>query len=339
MITLEKDALVFRFPEVHAEAVLEINFQRTLRIPDDGKTYPLPPGLGRFPLRHVDDFAADVPATWRERGGVMLPMYQAEALWLSFSRGGYPMLVKVAAGKINAVNGKPWSESVVPPPNQDYLVVPTQPWLDGYCTDKGIIRQFVAMPLGAGYSPEEQLTGTGEFGGIQILVHPVKGEAWERMKRERSTLRSARFLSLSKLQEPMVAYDAAPDMALGMGGQMAQEILRDTFRFEDWELTARARCFVHLTNSLVWRAITGQEPPTTPATAAEYTRHGLPWFDYYSDTPAVDGAETLKGLKSITEKAKEQGGTPLPENESVEPGTVVKLGKQRPHNVVREGSF
>ncbi len=32
-----------------------IGFQRTLRIPDNGKTHPLPPGLGKFPLRHVDD--------------------------------------------------------------------------------------------------------------------------------------------------------------------------------------------------------------------------------------------------------------------------------------------
>ena len=48
---------------------------------------PLPPGLGNFPLRHVDDFADMAPAHWLERGGVMLPMYQAEAMWLLFSAG------------------------------------------------------------------------------------------------------------------------------------------------------------------------------------------------------------------------------------------------------------
>ncbi len=30
-----------------------VSFQRTLRIPDDGKTYPLPPDLGVFPVRRV----------------------------------------------------------------------------------------------------------------------------------------------------------------------------------------------------------------------------------------------------------------------------------------------
>ncbi len=57
MIELTHDRLAFSFPEVHPQAKLTIEFQRTLRIPDDDKSYPLPPGLGAFPLRHVDDHA------------------------------------------------------------------------------------------------------------------------------------------------------------------------------------------------------------------------------------------------------------------------------------------
>ena len=33
-----------------------VTFQRTLRIPDDGSTYPLPPGLGNFQVFHVTDY-------------------------------------------------------------------------------------------------------------------------------------------------------------------------------------------------------------------------------------------------------------------------------------------
>ena len=51
MITLQDDCLVFQFPEVHADAGTRIEFQRTLRIPDDDSDYPLPPGLGAAPLR------------------------------------------------------------------------------------------------------------------------------------------------------------------------------------------------------------------------------------------------------------------------------------------------
>jgi hypothetical protein len=39
------------------------------------------------------------------------------------------------------------------------MVSPEQPWLDGFAIEKGVIRQFVAMPLGDGYSVEEQVTG------------------------------------------------------------------------------------------------------------------------------------------------------------------------------------
>ena len=87
---------------------LTITFQRTLRIPDDGRTYPLPASLGAFPLRPLDDFPATAPASWLRRGGVVMPMYQSEALWISFS-ARYPCAVKIAAGKINAISGAAWT--------------------------------------------------------------------------------------------------------------------------------------------------------------------------------------------------------------------------------------
>ncbi|RPJ56389.1 MAG: hypothetical protein EHM24_30470, partial [Acidobacteria bacterium] len=186
MIKLTEDSLAFSFSRVHRSATVTIQFQRTLRIPDDDQDYPLPPGLGAFPLRHVDDFAARLPAAWVERGGVMLPMYQSEAMWLNFSAGydeqrrvSYPFAVKIATGKINAVSGGTWTKGLHRRPRQDYVVVPEQPWLDGYCVAKGIIRQFVAMPLGAGYTAEEQITGKAEHGGLQLIAFPMKREVFE----------------------------------------------------------------------------------------------------------------------------------------------------------------
>src|SRR4051794_16981919 len=84
MIELESNSLKVSFPELPLQPKVSIEFQRTLRIPDDGKDYPLPPGLGAFPLRHIDDHARRVPSVWLNRGGVLLPMWQAEALWLRF---------------------------------------------------------------------------------------------------------------------------------------------------------------------------------------------------------------------------------------------------------------
>ena len=65
MIVLNKDSLRFNFNDVDKDANCEIEFQLTLRIPDDGRHYPLPPGLGRFPFRHLDDDAEHLRAHWR----------------------------------------------------------------------------------------------------------------------------------------------------------------------------------------------------------------------------------------------------------------------------------
>jgi hypothetical protein len=97
---------------------------------------------------------------------------------------------------------------------------------------------------------------------------------------------------------------------------------------------------VHLANALVWRAITGDTPPTVPPTAAEYTRAGLPWFDYYdADRHALEGGALLRKVKSVAEIGTAKGDVPLPENESVTPGNVVKLRAGLRDNEVREGVF
>lgn len=340
MIELRHDRLAFSFPDVHPHAKLDITFQRTLRIPDDDKTYPLPPGLGAFPLRHVDDFADAVPADWVEHGGVLLPMYQSEAMWLCFSGGydpergvQYPCAIKVATGKIDAVTGKDWSPGLHRGP-QDYMVAPGQPWLDGYCVEKGVIRQFVAMPLGSGYTAEEQITGKAEHGGLQIIVYPMKREVYERRFPKR-VVRAA----TSPVLRCKVAAPAAKAMGLAPGGRMKQEIYEDPFDFDDWDLTQSSRCFVHIANSLAWRFITKETSPNLPPSAADYTRYGLPWFDYYDDSlSAVAGSGVLGKLKSVLGIAKDKRESPLPENEACDPKNVVKLGK-RVGEQVREGTF
>lgn len=346
MIELKHDSLAFSFPDVHPSATLNITFQRTLRIPDEDKTYPLPPGLGAFPLRHVDDFADNVPGMWLEHGGVMMPMYQAEALWLRFSAGmdqeryaNYPFAIKVATGKIDAVTGKDWSPGIHRDP-QDYMVAPEQPWLDGYCVERGTIRQFVAMPLGEGYTAEEQITGKAEHGGLQIIVYPMKRDVFERRfpKLPRSEMR---YASKALAGEPYFCCSMPEaEMGLAPGGRMKQEIYDDPFNLDDWDLTKSSRCFIHLANSLVWQAITGKAPPYPPPTAAEYTRVGFPWFDYYDEKQtAVDGSSILARLLSVFGMGKEKRRNPLPENESCEPVNVKRLRPQRVGDAVREGTF
>ena len=164
---LRNDQIIFRFPEVHEDAKLAIEFQRTLRIPDDNRQYYLPPGLGKFPLSRVDDYPDNLPETWSKHGGVFTPMYQAEAMWICF-HGDYPMAVKIAAGKVNTVTGEAWGEELSGEP-QDYLVVPGQPWLDGFCVEKGLIRQFVAMPLEMATRRRNSLQARRSTAGFRLL--------------------------------------------------------------------------------------------------------------------------------------------------------------------------
>ncbi len=342
MITLEGDSLVFRFPEVHEHARTAMHFQRTLRIPDDGKTYPLPPGLGAFPLQHVEDYETRVPKDWSERAGVMMPLYQAEAMWISFGGGGwrsqgYPCAIKIAAGKINAVSGKPWKPGL-DDTERDYIVVPEQPWLDGFCIAKDVIRQFVAMPLGSGYSVEEQLTGKAEHGGVQIIVYPMKKERYEAILRERERRQQPAASSRAVCARVLAAAVQRTDAAMGLaaGGRMTQEIYADPHGLDAWDQSVSSRCFVTLVNAVQWHEITGGMPPTKPPTAADYSKAGLPWFDYYAaDLETLAGAPELALVKSVAEMAAEKGEDLLGTDGEVNPAPVIGLGPGRPHPEVR----
>ncbi|TGO50746.1 hypothetical protein BCON_0177g00230 [Botryotinia convoluta] len=50
---------------------MEISFQRTIRVPDDGKNYQLPPDLGKFPIFSIDDYAEKLPVDIVTKGGGM----------------------------------------------------------------------------------------------------------------------------------------------------------------------------------------------------------------------------------------------------------------------------
>ena len=323
MIELSDDTLLFSAPEVHPDARFEVSFQRTLRVPDDGRDYPLPAGLGRFPLEHVEDHHRRVPAAWSRHGGVMLPMHATEAMWINFDAHGYPWAVKIAAGKVDAVSGGAWTTSLRERP-QDYVVVPDQPWLDGFNVGHGVIRQFVAMPLGAGYTAEEQITGRGEVGGVQLLAYPMKADAYDRLVAPSRLAERAVYamaISSSDVSE-------ARDMGLGAGGRIRQEIDEDPYGADVWDLDHPARCFVHLARAEQWPALTGRAVPTKPPTPQQYALARIPWFDYAADGPAVPGSDALADLRSVGDMAAGHG-LDLPGNDTVPVDRVVRLGRRR----------
>lgn len=302
MPTLEKDHLVFRFPKIEERAKVQISFNRTLRVPDDGPTYPLPSGLGRFAVRHVEDYSHKLASETVSRGGVILPMWQSEAMWLDFyswrlERGlDFPVAIKIAAGKINAVSGEPWRHNLSRSP-QDYVVAPPQPVLDGFAVDREIVRQFVATSLGEGISVEEQLTDCAEWGGIQILVVPLKFTKWEAILREWEKEEEIR----RKQPDSGIRFSLAPrKIGLTGGGNVRQQIYVDPFDVEDWDMESAERVFVSIVHAKDWFKTTGENNPNRPFTAASYIAAKLPWFEYCDkDQQTLPGSMSFENIKSI----------------------------------------
>lgn len=305
-----------------------VDFQRTLRIPETG-LHPLPPGLGRFPLRRVEDYPETAPAEWLARGGVMLPIYQREAMWLSFD-ASEPAALQVGVGKVCAVSGLPWIEHLVKDP-QNYVVLPDQPWLDGINAGDGFIRQFVAVPLGSGATVEGQVTGQETHGGVQLRAVGLTEQAL-------AAWHAARNARPEVCEDMICAAAPAPgsaDMGLGVGGRMRQEVYTDDRRLDDYDETGARRVFVHLCSAAQWTAITGEVPPPTPVDRDAYVSAGLPWFDYYdADARDLAASTTLAKVKTVGQKLGIKDNPFVP----VDPKTVIELGDGSPDSVA-DGSW
>ena len=315
-----------------------ISFQRTLRIPDDGKAYPLPPSLGKFPVQRVEDYQGHLPASWVQEGGVFIPMYQREALWLAFEAASWkPNAVKIGIGRVNALTGGEWSEGLRDDP-QDYLVCPEQPWLDGINSGDGAIRQFVAMPLGQGYTVEAQITGREQFGGLQVLVYDPKPG---RFPDQPPPAPESPFGPVRMMNYAMAGPPPSLEMGVGAGGQIVQKVYPDPYGLETWDQTHCGNLFVHIVNSLQYEQITGCPLPPSPVNAKTYTEYGFPWFELYDEAKdQLTAGEKLKEVKSVRQ-LDEQKGVPHGVDETsfeVGPGQIEGMDPEQIEKSYRQST-
>lgn len=352
---------------------------RTLRLPEDSKTHALPPSLGGFPIKLIDDYKEKVPPAWRKHGGIFFPMWQREAMWLGFTSGGRPAAVKVAAGKINAVSGKKWKNKLKAKKGQpDYMVAPPQPWLDGFNTGDGVIKQFVAMPLGQGYTVEGQITGKESFGGIQLLVaFPKAGLLGRRARASRgaggqsvSFGGGGSFGGLSMNSSLGAVYGSSggqstsvytcsvslgdevevktkggilrgQEMGLAAGGSMKQKIYPDPHGIDTWNQDDVGRSYIHIVNAQMYEQITGEKPPASPISAQTYATHGLPWYDVYDEHMGdIAASEKLSGVKTVSQKDAQHGFIGQQDDSTIS-GTVTVTGDLQVtgSEVVRDGQW
>jgi hypothetical protein len=267
-----------------------VYFLRTLRVPDDGNKYPLPPGLEEFPLKVVDDFPRIAALPSMNRGDLFIAMYQREALWLGFEGPFWkPNAVKVGIGHINAVTGAAWDETLHDDP-QDYLVCPPQPWLDGFNTGRGVVRQFVAAPLGSDLTVESQLSDKEE-GGLRLLVVAPQPGRFPETPPPAATVYKTESVVTSSM------------MGLAAGGEIEQKIYPDPYGLDVWDTNNFVAVRVHILNSEQYSELTGLEAPLTPIDARTYTQYGLPWFKLYDERlPDVAASKRLAEVKSLKDK-------------------------------------
>jgi len=270
-----------------------LRFERTLRVPDDGRTYPLPPGLGRFQVFRVSDYKDRVPSAWLKEDGVFISMRQSEALWVSFDSAPWkPSAVTVAVGRINAISGGAWPDTLHAAP-QNYMVCPPQLWLDGINAGAGFVRQFVAMPLGHGGTVEGQVAGVEIHGGMQVRVYDPKPGRFPD---------TAPPGSANRRRAPEMAASSMTKMGFAPGGQISQKVITDPHGLDVWDTQQFGTLVVHVLNTAQHEAITGRPAPPPVISASTYTNHGFPWFRHYEEEAIdVPASETLAALSSIAE--------------------------------------
>ncbi len=338
-----------RIPEHYAQQSvnvggLTVSFQRTVRVPE-GKLNSLPAGLGAFPIYKVKDFDKTAPKEWN-REGYFIPMYAQEAMWMSFQHSDKPKALIVGAGNINAITGKPFDPSkgkgrktsgldIKLEEEQNYMVAPTQPWLDGWKAEDGKVYQFVAAELGSGQTVEGQITGEETAGGIQLIVYDALKDKLPKIERPQLG-KLGGYLCDGYAQEFFCASSATrsakgiTSMGLGRGGEIDQKVYPDPYGLDVWKKTPTSVELIHIVSSEDFHKITGYSAPATPVTYETYQRLGYPWFElfdkHYKDTEGSDVFGKLKpvdgGKQDPFDKLKPVVGTDV---------STDKFNKLKPH--------
>lgn len=179
------------------------------------------------------------------------------------------------------------------------MVAPLQGYLDGYCVKQGVVRQFVAMPLGSGYPAEEQATGEAEYDGcLRILVCPMKLEVFERRF---SKLTWDEYWGIGAAKKRLCY---CRPMEVAHGSRIRQHLYEDPYELSAWDTEHVSRCFVRIVNSKEWRSITGEKPPRIGLTASQYARLNLPWLkSYEKKRVALSNGIILSALKELLKEA------------------------------------
>lgn len=344
--------LTCKFPETNTH--FTVTLEKTIRVRNDGKTHDLPPSRGQFSFY--------MHGTER-----LVPIGHEEALWFSFSMNTGVFAVKILTGGINAITGeKETSQDRTVLRNngaqgfgQNYMIIPGQPWLDGFKKHQGTVSQFIAVPLGKGRSVEEKLEQT-KSGSIQIMVIPLKKEIQEQEIMARTlkyqdvdeivgimrnnvqkVLERDSILGdledksehLHRFEKKSCKLGKSPKknlakMGLGAGGSIAQEIIRSHRSVDDFDPAQAQYIELSLVDAKQWSQLTKLPIPPRAPTEKEYTDAGGLWFDYISGHPTVD-VDPKSRLLSLDQQDKLTALSPENPEHDLPEDQLIHLGNQK----------
>ncbi|SPO07348.1 uncharacterized protein DNG_10042 [Cephalotrichum gorgonifer] len=182
----------------------QVSLLRSAKVPEDGKEYEIPAGLGTLPIYDVRSFSGSLPVSMVAKGGVFVTMHDVEAMCFAFDAAPQrKYAARVYLGDINGISGVSLfdnAKSGSAMSKQDYVVIPDQAQLHGVSVKPGLVRQFVTTPVTSqpaddslitddsrsgqermpgtedsrtlGATIEGQMTGKDSSSGIQLHIIP-----------------------------------------------------------------------------------------------------------------------------------------------------------------------
>ena len=88
-------------------------------------------------------------------------------------------------------------------------------------------------------------------------------------------------------------------LGLGIGGKIRQQIEKDEEDPRIWDVANSQLLNIQIINAFDFFALTGIAPPPTPINEYTYAEHGLPFYEHYRDTPALDIGDAFKNVQSV----------------------------------------
>jgi len=129
-----------------------VSLRHTKKVEIDPNVHKLPPDWGAFDEYKVADY--NCPEEW-SNDGYFVPADEGIPLWIDLTRNPNCAVI-LSVQRFNPVSNEPANldEGLKKDPQQNYMVLPKQKWIDGY-TKEGKVYQFVVTKAGEGLAVNE----------------------------------------------------------------------------------------------------------------------------------------------------------------------------------------